>query len=242
MNNLISEILSFTLNPRKIYGNESFSTRKKFIDVWDAIKLYFTFAFIVLLPMFFLNKFIHYFFSLDVLNTRNAYMKKAINTSHVIVITALIGPTVEEILFRLWLTFKKPYIFLSLIAISLVGLIKFNNHYIYTLKVDVKFYRYLIEAIISGIVFWGIFNLSFFRNLSNKYFKCIYWASCIGFGLIHLGNFTPLKLNIIWAYPFFILPQLFFGFILGYIRIKNGFFWALLIHCLVNLPLSLIPL
>ncbi|RYE30846.1 MAG: CPBP family intramembrane metalloprotease [Sphingobacteriaceae bacterium] len=39
-----------------------------------------------------------------------------------------------------------------------------------------------------------------------------------------------------WAYPFFVLPQLLFGFILGFIRIKSGFYWALLTHCVVNLP------
>ncbi|MDN5285316.1 MAG: family intrarane metalloprotease [Mucilaginibacter sp.] len=239
MTYFISELWIFTLNPKKSYPAKFLSTKSKFLDVFNAIIWYFILAIIAFIPILGLIKVIHHFFSIDILKIRDDHMKKAINGSHILLISALIGPIVEEVLFRLWLTFKKTKIAISLIAICLVLIIKFNSPYLYTVKINKEFCYYLIGALISGFTLFGLFNLSFFKNLSNKYFKVIYWASCIGFGLTHLVNFAPLKLSLIWAYPFFVLPQILLGFVLGFIRIKNGFFWALLIHCLINLFLEL---
>ncbi|WP_091393394.1 CPBP family glutamic-type intramembrane protease [Arachidicoccus rhizosphaerae] len=65
-----------------------------------------------------------------------------------------------------------------------------------------------------------------------------YYLAAIIFGLGHIFNFAPIHYNLIYFYPVFVLPQLIMGFGFGYVRIKYGFFFGLLLHCITNtLPL-----
>ncbi len=225
----------FTLNPKNSYNYINISTKNKISDTYKAIVIYYALALLAFIPVTGLIKIIEYFFSIDIFKIRDNNINKTLVDNYSLILLILIGPIIEETVFRLWLSLKKIPIIISLIAILWVVVTKYNNISIYSTVNKTSFYNLFIAAILGFIVF-NILNISFIKKILIKNYKLIYWCSCVGFGLIHLSNFAPINLNIIWAYPFFILPQLIFGFVLAYVRIKNGFFWALLLHCLINLP------
>ena len=55
------------------------------------------------------------------------------------------------------------------------------------------------------------------------------------FGFMHIANYTPLDVKILFVYPFLIIPQLIAGYYLTKIRLELGFMWSVSIHILNNL-------
>ena len=71
----------------------------------------------------------------------------------------------------------------------------------------------------------------------DKHFKKIFYLAALLFALTHLSNFSNTNTLFYILAPFIILPQLIGGLTLGYIRLKLGFFWGVLMHGLYNLIL-----
>jgi membrane protease YdiL (CAAX protease family) len=236
MKSFITAFWNYTKNPSKEAGPAFYPIKSKIGDCCIAILVYFIAATVLSVLAGVLAKLILHFYSINLLAVRDTNIGTAVKGTSALLIIALVAPTLEETMFRLWLSFKKLHVFLALTTISLFVLTKFNHGSLYAPKVDTVFLVRLACALSLGTVFYLLFNLSFFKKEANIHFKLFYWGSCLVFGLLHLLNFAPLKSSLLWAYPFFVLPQLALGFILGYLRVKNGFFWALLVHCLVNLP------
>jgi hypothetical protein len=146
----------------------------------------------------------------------------------------LIGPAIEETIFRLPLSFKRVHIALSFafavfLFSSLLPLVKHLNQSIGI------WYELLIRLAVVGLIFLLIYKL-LPNNLSLKpaLKKALIIASICLFGLMHISNFSPLQWAIIWVYPIYVLPQLLMGVALSYMRFKNGFVWGIALHCLIN--------
>ena len=71
----------------------------------------------------------------------------------------------------------------------------------------------------------------------QKYFKFFFYLSAVLFALIHLTNFSNTNVLFYILAPLIVLPQFIGGLTLGYIRLKLGFFWGVLLHGLYNLIL-----
>lgn len=76
--------------------------------------------------------------------------------------------------------------------------------------------------------------LGLFRR--SKYFKYAYYISILLFGLIHITNFEDFQDNF-WLIPILVAPQLSAGIFLGYIRVKLGLLWSILLHAAHNMVL-----
>ncbi|WP_367178938.1 CPBP family glutamic-type intramembrane protease [Flavobacterium sp.] len=146
----------------------------------------------------------------------------------------LLGPMIEELISRLYLDLKKRSIILTLVCIIIIGL-KITN-----LNFDLKFYFFTFIILIftlfilnsrqDSIMFFG-----------KKYYSFIFYFSCLTFSFLHFSNYTRvLSDNYIWLLPILVLPQFIMGIFFGYIRIKLGFFWAILLHIFMNIPAVLI--
>lgn len=72
------------------------------------------------------------------------------------------------------------------------------------------------------------------KTFWNKHFKIFFYFSAILFALVHLSNFSNTNTLFYILAPLIILPQFIGGLTLGYIRLKLGFFWAILQHGLYN--------
>jgi membrane protease YdiL (CAAX protease family) len=180
---------------------------------------------------------INKFFSIDLIKQRNYNFKKSIYGSNTILTMAIMGPIMEEIVFRLWLSFKKIHVTISLVVTFWIIITKLQSKSLYVFILDLTFLKNLLAAIVLGILMNLFFNSRIVQLKLNRSF--LYWISSVGFGLIHIFNFLPLEITICWVYPLLILPQIILGLILGFSRIKYGFFFSLLLHGLINLPASI---
>jgi Type II CAAX prenyl endopeptidase Rce1-like len=154
-----------------------------------------------------------------------------------IIYVLLLGPFLEEIIFRLPLDLKKFHLTLSIstFCFLFVG-DKWTHMNIYSFGTWIKYILILLVL----VIFYNVKqkHLDVFRE---KYYGYFFYFLCISFGLMHITNFYKiLPNNLIWMAPFFVLPQIFLGIFAGYIRIKNGFFWGLLMHIAFNTPTVLL--
>lgn len=88
--------------------------------------------------------------------------------------------------------------------------------------------------------FWWLintFNFNKFKGylLQNRVliFKIFFYIIAILFGLIHISNFDKWR-QFLYLAPIIVFPQILAGIILGYIRIKFGFFWGVFYHSCYN--------
>ncbi|WP_297761551.1 CPBP family intramembrane glutamic endopeptidase [uncultured Muriicola sp.] len=92
-------------------------------------------------------------------------------------------------------------------------------------SITIFFLMVLIAPIVEELIFRG--PLIFFK--SSSYFPWIYYFSCLLFGLVHLGNFDNAN-DLLWLTPVLVAPQIVMGFFLGFLRVRLGLRYAVLMH------------
>lgn len=97
---------------------------------------------------------------------------------------------------------------------------------------------FLLVAIVAPVVEEFIFRapLGFFKD--SPYFKDAFYVSILAFGLVHISNFE-FSTTVLILTPLLIAPQLFLGVFLGYIRVRIGLIWSILLHSIYNTILFL---
>ena len=71
------------------------------------------------------------------------------------------------------------------------------------------------------------------QNWFRRYFGVLFYFSAVFFGLVHISNYTNIQ-QFWWLTPLLVLPQLFGGIELGYVRTQYGLMWAMFNHALNN--------
>lgn len=94
----------------------------------------------------------------------------------------------------------------------------------------------VIAPVLEELLFRG--PLVLFRD--HVHFRYFFYASALLFGLVHIFNFEASP-HLLYMAPILVAPQLVMGFFLGYIRIKLGLRWSILLHAAHNTVL-LVPL
>ena len=142
----------------------------------------------------------------------------------------VLAPLVEEIIFRLFLDFKKNSIVISLIfAVYFVigGRFSFENLYNIT-----NLYRLFFSLVISFLYLKVFSKYEFCIRPKFKIYICT--CSIVIFGLTHLQNLDSINYKLLVFYPFFVLPQIIMAYFISNIRLKQGFFWGVLLHSMIN--------
>jgi hypothetical protein len=143
---------------------------------------------------------------------------------------SLIGPVIEETIFRLPLSFKRKHIAIAF-GFALVLLAK---------AIPGLGQQSLTINILARIALFALGFLALLKSLpqniipNKKAQKGFILASIIIFGLLHTFNYAPFQWGIIFMYPLYVIPQLFMGWFLTYVRFKNGFVWGVALHVLIN--------
>ncbi|MCA9349529.1 CPBP family intramembrane metalloprotease [Candidatus Saccharibacteria bacterium] len=135
----------------------------------------------------------------------------------------IVAPVSEELIFRLPLDGKLGSLILGVLtALALIS-------------------GLLLPAIILAIPVLILiakrrldYGLRFSR--SQQFWLVIF--SAIGFGFFHGYNFENLD-QYWWLWPVLVSPQLIYGYILGIVRLRFGFFYSIGLHALINLFASL---
>lgn len=137
----------------------------------------------------------------------------------------LLAPIFEELLFRLIYIFTK------------------KNLIIFILTTVVLLVIFIVKQNFSKILLFSVLILIFlvclicFDNCKDYFvsnFKFWFYFIAIIFAFLHIFNFSGITVSNLIFTPLFVIPQFILGIILGYLRIHNGFIYALLFHFLIN--------
>ncbi|MFD0763363.1 type II CAAX prenyl endopeptidase Rce1 family protein [Mucilaginibacter lutimaris] len=143
---------------------------------------------------------------------------------------SVMAPVIEEAIFRLPLTFKRQHVAIAF-GFALVLIAKL----IPGLANQSLFINILARVALLVV---GYFTLTKFgpalKTPGKGFQTLLIVTSVIVFGLMHILNYVPLQWHIIYIYPLYVIPQLMMGWALTYIRFKNGYFWGMGLHALIN--------
>lgn len=146
----------------------------------------------------------------------------------------LIAPIIEECIFRLHLLPKIKNIVASLICFIVYGGSLFIVRTIHKINWNLVGLYFIVVCVILVIYF------IFFKRV-NKYlqkvwitnFSRVFFGMTILFGFAHILNWGVTIRNILLL-PLLVAPQLFLGLNCGYLRLKLGFRWGVLLHIIHN--------
>ena len=149
----------------------------------------------------------------------------------VVIAFIVIGaPLGEELLFRGWLSGRPGHVLALLVAIAGAALAYFASQ---SLAAPASAFAALgaVVAATAGVVL----SLWFGRGKPawtwfQRNFRWFYFGSALAFASVHLVNFSAVNAALL---PL-TLPQFVLGLILGYVRVFNGLWAAILFHALHN--------
>jgi hypothetical protein len=149
----------------------------------------------------------------------------------------LLGPLIEETVFRLPLDLKKRHLLISALVICFffVGE-KYKFLSLYSLQTWIK-----IISILTVLIIFRFIKREKIEAYKGKYQGVCFYLMALSFGLLHITNFYFILPENVKFFSFlFVLPQVFLGIFIGFVRLKNGFLWGLLMHSIFNLPTVLV--
>lgn len=139
----------------------------------------------------------------------------------------IFAPILEELVFRYQL--KNYYISILCYALLAIGLL-------YKTFTGLTLFFSIVVILIMGFTAIITLGNNHFKihKLISKLFPIHFYLTAICFGLVHISNY-----NNPFAYGFpiilLVLPQLFLGFILGYVRMRFGLSKSIMMHAAYNL-------
>ena len=147
-------------------------------------------------------------------------------------LVVILGPLVEELIFRLILVPKRRNIAIFTFVFSFLIM---NKTY-YLIEID---WLLLMSLAVSGLLSFLVFKL-LKRNPKieiaiGKRQKIITMVSVVLFGLLHIANIENLHWELALLYPVYALPQMILGYVSSVQRLKLGFVWGLFFHSMINL-------
>jgi len=156
-------------------------------------------------------------------------------------ILLLIFPAIEEFSYRLFLTGYNRYflsISLSLIVGDFVSLL-FDIQFLYTEHLHINYLIVLFFHVALSIPFFVFFffltKKNAIKQFWNKYFPYIFYIASFLFAIVHLQVLSFSHVNVFLVIlsisPFFVS-----GLGLGFIRIRYGFKYSILVHVIANTP------
>ena len=227
--NTLSQIISFLKYPNN--ENQKKSQKEKLILFSKLTLFHFAGVFVLIILLAIL---------ISVLNSYGIKIENKTNTDNLfstygkysLLIAAVIAPIIEECVFRLPLSFSKRDIILSFfILTSVIGYKIMGNN------------MYLICLVISfSLILYGISQVS--QDKLDKFKKrkgiIVFYIYTISFVLVHLTNFIDFQLNLLPVYILLMTPVILLSVNLAFCRMRIGFGYAILLHCLVNASTILI--
>jgi hypothetical protein len=97
------------------------------------------------------------------------------------------------------------------------------------------FHMFLLSIPFYPILYFGLLNFREIGKIWNNNSGLIYYLSAMIFAIMHF-NFLKHQPAEYIHIPIMVLPQFILGLCFGYIRIKYGFIYAIIIHFINNLP------
>ncbi len=92
---------------------------------------------------------------------------------------------------------------------------------------------FVLVVVIAPIVEEVFFRapLTAFKNTTR--FSYVFYAFAIVFGSVHITNFE-ISTSVLLLAPLLVAPQIILGCYLGFIRVRFGLLWSILLHACYN--------
>lgn len=148
-----------------------------------------------------------------------------------VLMTALIAPVFEELLFRFGLSFRKVSVGISLACVALFYAFSHNKTstpivWIISCSIAIAIFCYIYFA--TKDEFWQ-------RKKIDWQIPAM-WFTSITFGLVHLCAFSSLSWMLLpYALATCLIP-FFAGCSCAYLRVNIGFGWGVAMHIFNNIP------
>lgn len=175
-------------------------------------------------------------------NTDNhaiADLMRAVPFGVVLLLGVFIIPFLEELVFRFGLRFKRGYIsFVVTVTLLIAGCVAF-----YSLPL-MGALAVMVGLIVFSVLYFlntdVIFNS--LRRVWPRIYGVVFYTIAILFGLIHIANYKDFNYAsaAILLVPVLVAPQIIGGLLMGYMRVKHGFFWGYFLHAGHNAFLFLV--
>ena len=151
-----------------------------------------------------------------------------ISSLSLIILSITYSPLSEEIAFRIMLkpSWKNTMIF-TLLFWFLATMCLLRKEYILLCIFLTIGSASLVTLINKNI-------RSVFQAFILRHFRFFFYLSSILFGLIHIFNYEPVSIKLLILAPIIIAPNIIAGLILGYIRMKFGIIYSILLHIAIN--------
>lgn len=140
----------------------------------------------------------------------------------------VIAPLIEELLFRGWQSGSRTALWLLACALVGIAAVVLSRSPLGTMPALLV----LLAALGGGLAGWLVWRrkrgpLGWFA----RFYPAIFYTAAALFALVHLGNYGILSLI---AVPL-VLPQLWAGLVLGYLRQQVGLIGSIAAHAVSNL-------
>ena len=197
-----------------------------------GILLYFVLQICALLLMFLVDEFLIKKIGFPSVFKLMIESQKKIKGYYSIFMVVILGPLVEELIFRLILVPKRRNIAIFTFVFSFLII---NKTY-YFIEIN---WLLLMSLAVSGLLSLLVFNLlkrkPEIETAIGKRQKIITMVSVVLLGLVHITNIENLHWELVLLYPVYVLPQTILGYVCSVQRLKLGFVWGLLFHSTINL-------
>ncbi len=138
----------------------------------------------------------------------------------------ILAPIAEEIVFRGWLTGRARALWLLACAIGCGGVLYATTQGLAPLWAITE----LAALIIAAIAGWLILRKRGVPGWFTAAFPALFYLSVAAFSLSHVANYSEFSAI---ALPM-VLPQLWAGLMLGFVRMRIGLLAAMLVHAISN--------
>lgn len=115
-----------------------------------------------------------------------------------------------------------------------LGWLTTENHAVEEMIKKLPIPMVFLFAVVLAPVFEELFfraPITLFKGKNS--FRIAFYVFAIVFGLIHISNYDLDNNSLLFA-PVLIIPQIVLGGYLGYIRVKFGLQWSMLLHACYN--------
>ena len=118
--------------------------------------------------------------------------------------------------------------------LTLIGVLHDVSHITDSLFDDSNGFKILFfAAILAPFIEESIFRGPLIYFKQPKAFKTAFYVIGIIFAYVHIFNFE-ITTNVLLFSPLLVAPQFFIGLIFGFIRIRFGLIWSILLHSIYN--------
>lgn len=208
------DLKSFIQNPKYISETK--------INWYQFILLIFLYFFVVTVISIPLSGIMHLL--------EGKHFSSDLSVSEMFIKAVIIAPLIEESMFRLLLKPKQNNLIVFLLLMSPSALYTlYNGNYI-TFTVITSTELAILITILRNTYLLKL------QKCIIKYFRLFFYFSILSFGFLHIMNFSFPEINlwVILCTPLLVSPQIFMGSILGFVRVKYGFIYSILLHATIN--------